>query len=546
MGKKKPKGPDAACVSQNDTVPASSDIFKSLFGDVEQNEAVSSIFSDRNPFKRKPQESSSGLGNVKFNESPKLSDSKDSNVDLVKRRRNKEKKHNLDEVSIEGEAIGTPLVARKMKKLKIQNSDFISEVSEGNPNMGSGSRPENGNKNSSLVVEPKAEITHNEKSNKRKKRKRDELEREYETQKYGPKPEDDANVVIVGEKRKKVDNEADLLVSMDGEEFDDESKLLRTVFVGNLPLKTKKKALMKEFGHYGDIESVRIRSVPIVDTKIPKKGAIILNKINDSADSVHAYVVFKAQESAEASLAHNMALVGGHHIRVDRACPPRKKLKGEDAPLYDNKRTLFVGNLPFDVKDEEIYQLFSDIKDLESSIEAVRVVRHPHIGLGKGIAYVLFKTREAANLALKKRNLKIRNRELRLSHARQDSTPSKRKKSFTADSPTKRLAVDLRTPDRNSGSNTKDSSISYQGFRASKSGIQKKLNNPKRNRAVRIKSKNQQGEKRKEKRPAVAARKAKAKARKDSGTAKQAGQKRKLDSRTPQSFNVKKKARKFR
>ncbi|XP_057998305.1 uncharacterized protein LOC131177354 isoform X2 [Hevea brasiliensis] len=504
MGKKKPKGPDAACVSQNDTVPASSDIFKSLFGDVEQNEAVSSIFSDRNPFKRKPQESSSGLGNVKFNESPKLSDSKDSNVDLVKRRRNKEKKHNLDEVSIEGEAIGTPLVARKMKKLKIQNSDFISEVSEGNPNMGSGSRPENGNKNSSLVVEPKAEITHNEKSNKRKKRKRDELEREYETQKYGPKPEDDANVVIVGEKRKKVDNEADLLVSMDGEEFDDESKLLRTVFVGNLPLKTKKKALMKEFGHYGDIESVRIRSVPIVDTKIPKKGAIILNKINDSADSVHAYVVFKAQESAEASLAHNMAL------------------------------------------DEEIYQLFSDIKDLESSIEAVRVVRHPHIGLGKGIAYVLFKTREAANLALKKRNLKIRNRELRLSHARQDSTPSKRKKSFTADSPTKRLAVDLRTPDRNSGSNTKDSSISYQGFRASKSGIQKKLNNPKRNRAVRIKSKNQQGEKRKEKRPAVAARKAKAKARKDSGTAKQAGQKRKLDSRTPQSFNVKKKARKFR
>lgn len=42
--------------------------------------------------------------------------------------------------------------------------------------------------------------------------------------------------------------------------------------------------------------------------------------------------------------------VDGNHIRVDRACPPRKKLKGESAGLYDNKRTVFVGNLPFDVK----------------------------------------------------------------------------------------------------------------------------------------------------------------------------------------------------
>lgn len=34
---------------------------------------------------------------------------------------------------------------------------------------------------------------------------------------------------------------------------------------------------------------------------------------------------------------------------MDRACPPRKKLKAGDTPLYDNRRTVFVGNLPFDV-----------------------------------------------------------------------------------------------------------------------------------------------------------------------------------------------------
>lgn len=114
--------------------------------------------------------------------------------------------------------------------------------------------------------------------------------------------------------------------------------------------------------------------------------------------------------------------VGGNHIRVDRACPPRKKLKEDSSPLYDNKRTVFVGNLPFDVKvrfvilkdsciifflclmaskylciltclqDEEIYKLFCGIKNLETSVEAVRVIRDPGSSQGKGIAYVLFKT----------------------------------------------------------------------------------------------------------------------------------------------------------
>ena len=45
------------------------------------------------------------------------------------------------------------------------------------------------------------------------------------------------------------------------------------------------------------------------------------------------------------------------------------------------------------VQDEELYQLFCGIPSLESSIEAIRVVRDPHLNVGKGIAYALFKTR---------------------------------------------------------------------------------------------------------------------------------------------------------
>ncbi|KAK1387870.1 hypothetical protein POM88_016048 [Heracleum sosnowskyi] len=87
---------------------------------------------------------------------------------------------------------------------------------------------------------------------------------------------------------------------------------------------------------------VWIQSVPIMDSKTPRKGAVIKKEFKAAVDNVHAYIVFKSDESAKASLSHNMAVVGGNHIRVDRACPPRKKLKGDDVPLYDCKRTVFI------------------------------------------------------------------------------------------------------------------------------------------------------------------------------------------------------------
>ncbi|KAK1577264.1 hypothetical protein Q3G72_020302 [Acer saccharum] len=493
--------------SEGDNVSAPSSIFQTLFGGgADQNAGVSSIFSDNNPFKRKSQESESGFDSI---ENPKKSGSLDSDIaDVKKTKRKKEKRSNLDQ--------------------EAKNLDVDVDV-EGNGGS--------------------------EKS-KRKKRKRDEVEREYEEKMYGAKAkaegeEEVGRKVVVGEKRKKADDKTeDTMVTTNEEGFDDENKLLRTVFVGNLPLNVKKKSLLKEFSKFGDIESLRIRSVPILDTKVPRKGAILKKQINDNVDSVHAYIVFNSEQSAEAALAHNMAVVGGNHVRVDRACPPRKKLKGENTPLYDNKRTVFVGNLPFDVKDEEIYQLFCGLNNLESSVEAVRVIRHSHMRLGKGIAYVLFKTREAANLVVKKRNLKVRDRELRISRAENNSTPSKRANTSPASaftSPAKKFAVDSRTPASANRSNSR-TAMSYQGLQASKSGTQKKIHSGSSIGPVMMKkSGTQKGAKlklRQDKRPSVALRKERAKTQ-DGGVTRQAGSKRKLDSRTPESFQ-RKKAKKFR
>lgn len=515
------------------TTESNSSVFSSLFGEIPgENSSNLSIFSNNNPFRRQP-------GNPS---SEKPVDDRNGQVGLALENPNDEKAGNFE--NSDGPA---ELKKRKRKQEKKGDSEEEEHGRKRLEGVGGSGRErrdemeENGvtvsiASNGGLVEDGNG--VNEEKKRKKKKRKRDELEAEYEAKRYGVEQEEESKEErggLVGVKRKQMDSLEDVMVSKEG--FDDESKLLRTVFVGNLPLKIKKKVLIREFGKFGEVESVRIRSVPLNDTKIPRKGAIIKKQINEIADSVHAYVVFKTEESAQASLAHNMAEVSGNHIRVDRACPPRKKLKGDNAPLYDNKRTVFVGNLPFDVKDEELYQLFSSIKDLESSIEGIRIVRDPGTSLGKGIAYVLFKTRDAANMVIRRRNLKLRDRDLRLYHAKAETTLSKRKSPLPTNTPpAKKFGGNSKSASLENKTNSK-AAFSYQGLQASKSGIQKKTRRPAKANANTQKVPMQK--ERQQKRPAVAARKDEAL------KAKRAGIKRKLDKQTPDSSHRKKKARRF-
>lgn len=218
MGKKKTKETE----SQNDeSQTQSGGIFTTLFsGDVAEGESsgFSSLFSDENPFRRKQQ--------------PEIKDSISPDA-------KKGDKRNADaEKEVEEEETVLPVKTKKSKKGQKRKSPVSDSEAEEETNT--------------EAIEESGLVS------KRKKRKRDEIENEYETKKYGSVEEKK-----VGEKRKKADEVADTMVSKEG--FDDESKLLRTVFVGNLPLKVKKKLILKEFSKFGEVESVRIRSVPIVD-----------------------------------------------------------------------------------------------------------------------------------------------------------------------------------------------------------------------------------------------------------------------------------------
>ncbi|KAF8708823.1 hypothetical protein HU200_030213 [Digitaria exilis] len=407
------------------------------------------------------------------------------------------------------------------------------------------------------VAEPSSKKKNKNKQDEQglqRKRKRDEVEAGRRRRSGAGKEKRPG----VGEKRKAPDDAAAGAGEEDEESFDDETKLLRTVFVGNLPLRTKRKVLTKEFAAFGEIESIRIRSVPLVDTKLTRKGAVLQGKVNELVDNVHAYIVFKDEQSAHAALSHNMTQFGDNHIRVDMACPPRKKLRGE-GPLYDRKRTVFVGNLPFDVKDEELYQLFCGSSGSEGDVEAIRVIRDPNSSLGKGIAYVLFKTRvkvlpflfcsfieahliaEAANAIVRKKDMKIRDRSLRLTHTKpiDTTTPKKTTEARKRTRVPKHKEASTPGSKSNEGSDKvkrKASALSYQGLRSSKSGVVKKakvIQRPSSNPGKQSKTNETGASARKGKRPAVAARKA-----------KQLAKKRKLDGPTPENTHKSKKPRK--
>jgi len=150
---------------------------------------------------------------------------------------------------------------------------------------------------------------------------------------------------------------------------------------------------------------------------------------------------------------------------------------------------------------------------------------------------------EAANWVLKKRNLKLRDRELRLCHAKADATPMKRPNLSPAQqasgTPAKKLAMASRSPSSSNNRANGKSYMSYQGLRATKTVVHKKSS---RTRG------GEQPTERKTKRPAVAARKSKLKSKllKDDGLSRQGGIKRKLDSQTPDSSRQVKKVKKNR
>ncbi|XP_043332992.1 RNA-binding protein 34 isoform X2 [Cervus elaphus] len=154
----------------------------------------------------------------------------------------------------------------------------------------------------------------------------------------------------------------------------------RTVFVGNLPVTCNKKKLKSFFKEYGQIESVRFRSLIPAEGTLSKKLAAIKRKIHPDQKNINAYVVFKDESAATKALERNGAqFAEGFRVRVDLATETSSR----------DKRSVFVGNLPYKVEESAVEKHFLAC----GNVVAVRIVRDQVTGVGRGFGYVLFEVR---------------------------------------------------------------------------------------------------------------------------------------------------------
>ncbi|XP_049852065.1 uncharacterized protein LOC126329078 [Schistocerca gregaria] len=167
-----------------------------------------------------------------------------------------------------------------------------------------------------------------------------------------------------------------------------EEKNKRTIFVGNVAIDTKKKELKKFFSVFGTVESIRYRGITVLKPNV-KRYCIMRNQLHPERESMHAYVVFKDNDSAKRALKANWTEFRGRHIRVDLA--EKRPTKKED---YWN--CVYVSGLPLMAEEEDLYEIFKVCGEISN----VRIVRDRYYKVSKGYGYVQFNTRRGMYQAL--------------------------------------------------------------------------------------------------------------------------------------------------
>ncbi|XP_034663644.1 RNA-binding protein 34 [Drosophila subobscura] len=161
-----------------------------------------------------------------------------------------------------------------------------------------------------------------------------------------------------------------------------------TIFIGNLPINTKRVQLARLLVPYGKIKSVRLRTAG--GTRLFK------HKQRKGTDSLNAYVVLESAEIAAKALALNGTEFKENHLRVTPAAKSGGGGGDNNLPQdADAKRTIFVGSLKYSANEEKLREIFSSCGE----IDYIRCLQEGEKGC-KGVAYVCFKKPDAVGLAL--------------------------------------------------------------------------------------------------------------------------------------------------
>jgi nucleolar protein 12 len=181
------------------------------------------------------------------------------------------------------------------------------------------------------------------------------------------------------------------------------AQMRRTVFVGNVNVAARANHVKAVFSAYGKVEAVYFRSVAFKKINLNRAINAKHGALHPDRKSKNAYVVMGDEAQMKAALAANGTVLQGLTLRVDRP----------DQPKTAPSRTVFVGNLPFTVEDEDVRRHFAPC----GPIEGVRCIRDPQTNMGKGIAYVMFEHVNSMPAALALNGAQFQERALRVDKA---------------------------------------------------------------------------------------------------------------------------------
>ncbi|OBT95061.2 hypothetical protein VE01_07336 [Pseudogymnoascus verrucosus] len=166
-----------------------------------------------------------------------------------------------------------------------------------------------------------------------------------------------------------------------------------SVYVGNLLFEVTPQDLEREFAAYGEIVSSRIAQ----DPRGLSKG--------------FGYIEFKDIESARNAIdQRNQTIFEGRRLIVNYMAKTRSTVKPKNPP----SKTLFIGNLAFEMTDADLNKLFRDI----ANVIDVRVAIDRRTGQPRGFAHADFTDVESAVKAAEALEGKeVYNRALRLDYS---------------------------------------------------------------------------------------------------------------------------------
>ena len=89
----------------------------------------------------------------------------------------------------------------------------------------------------------------------------------------------------------------------------------------------------------------------------------------------------------------------GHAVWGSQCSGPHMRILDDD-----ENWEIFIGGLPQDVSEDDLYEYFGKFGDIES----VRLKKHSMTGRSRGFAFLLYKSKESINNALEYKDHKLK------------------------------------------------------------------------------------------------------------------------------------------